>query len=371
MNIKDLNEYDPSLYKCYAVTNFKENFTINTVHPSGMQEYTECDIYDIGSRYLVAFKSFNPIKTDVLYKLIYENGKQNIEWIPFEHIVDIINGSYDKSLNTFVINDSVSMPDFMASQEYRVSLDSDRRCDLELYGPMPFYDGISIPGEPLADHTHITADNFKYVNSIFSSIGNIHITRNIHNRPIPDEAFKYYQACTGMSRGINSILKLLAEWSDASESPINSTERIAIQSKAAVIDFDFSDDVIEEIKNLNHDMPVKLFIDGDENPRRVIDENIVVTPKLKNWILKRIRYMTLSSLIENYPEDVSILEELKHKEDEYLYSSIYEYCLINNMDMAEINESTVLMHASHIENIDTLTNQVLKNLKRIIPLHNQ
>ena len=39
MQFKSAQEYNPLNYACYAVTSVKEDFTLNTVHPGGLQEY--------------------------------------------------------------------------------------------------------------------------------------------------------------------------------------------------------------------------------------------------------------------------------------------------------------------------------------------
>ena len=55
MIYKNTEDYDPSLYACYAITNIKEDFKIYTVHPSGLREYEHYDVYEIENKTLIAF----------------------------------------------------------------------------------------------------------------------------------------------------------------------------------------------------------------------------------------------------------------------------------------------------------------------------
>ena len=39
MIYKNIEDYNPAFYACYATTSIKEDFKIYTVHPSGLKEY--------------------------------------------------------------------------------------------------------------------------------------------------------------------------------------------------------------------------------------------------------------------------------------------------------------------------------------------
>jgi len=157
MQYKAPQEYDPSAYACYAITNVKEDFTLNTVHPRGLQEYLDYDIYDIGDKTLIAFTKINVYKTDFVYRIVSQNYTEDIQSDNYEYLSEGLHGSYDKNKHVFYIMQSVSDFNTASSGAYQ-PVDTSRRCDLETYSALGFHDITVADGQPYFIDTSYMTD---------------------------------------------------------------------------------------------------------------------------------------------------------------------------------------------------------------------
>ena len=88
-----------------------------------------------------------------------------------------------------------------------------------------------------------------------------------------------------------------------------------------------------------------LYLSGDENPRRSIEENSMVPEKFKKWYMSKLRYRTIHSLMNNYPETLNIPQSIIDKEIQFFEEEVYNYMIENMLDPRNTNTVEVLDHA--------------------------
>jgi hypothetical protein len=364
MAILNHSSYNPKLYACYAVVSNKDDFKLYTVHPAGLREFLNYDVYDIGNKSLIAFKEINFHKTDFVYRVISENKTEEIFCENYEFISDVLENNYDKDKYTFIIMRSAANYDEAVNGQSE-PVDASRRCDLESYAALDFYDTNKEGASDLADRNYLGNDNVLGWTVFLSSMSNIYIVKLRHNHMV-DRAYKDWPARSNMAQTFPHIMKMAYQWSFLSKDPWNSNDLIAQKCKSAFDDWNIPADVIEEIESSEEETVLSLFLSGDENPRRSITEESVVAPKLKKWVMSKIRYRTLGSLQVNYPEDLNIPSSMIEKEKEFFESSLYQFCVENKINPLETTGLELLTYAyqkdaSYREANNTITDIIKKN----------
>jgi hypothetical protein len=358
------SSYDPMLYACYAVVDNKDDFSLYTVHPAGLREFPNYDVYDVGSKSLIAFKEINFHKTDFVYRAVSENQTEEIFCENYEFISDVLENNYDKDKYTFIIMRSAANYDEVVNGQTE-PVDASRRCDLESYAALDFYDTNKEGAPDLADRNYLGNDNVLGWTVFLSSMSNIYIVKLRHNHMV-DRAYKDWPACSNMAQTFPHIMKMAYQWSFLGEDPWNSNDLIAQKCKLAFDDWNMPVDVIEEIQSSEEETTLSLFLSGDENPRRSIAEQSVVAPKLKQWVMSKIRYRTLGSLQDNYPENLDIPDSMIQKEKQFFETKLYEFCVENKMNPLETTGLELLKYAyqkdpSYREANNTITDIIKKN----------
>ena len=344
MQFKLAQEYDPSNYACYAITSVKEPFTLNTVHPRGLQEYLHYDIYDIGDKTLIAFTKINFYKTDFVYRVISENCTEEIQSENYEFVEDVLNDSYEKNTNAFFIMQSVS--------DYKEALggapspvDDARRCDLEDYAAVGFLDTNKEDALDVCDRSKLGGDNVTGWTVFMSSMANIYIVKVGYSSELNDRHYKDWPIRVNYCRTFSHAIKMAYEWSILSKDPWNSNDNIAIRCGNAFADWSIPQDALEELVESLPDTVLSLYLSGDENPRRSIEENSMVPEKFKKWYMSKLRYRTIHSLMNNYPETLNIPQSIIDKEIQFFEEEVYNYMIENMLDPRNTNTVEVLDHA--------------------------
>jgi hypothetical protein len=142
MIYKNTEDYDPSIYACYAVTNIKEDFKIYTVHPSGLREYEHYDVYEIENKTLIAFTKIKFFATDFVFRIVSENHTEEISSENYEFLSDILDESYDQSNYVFFIMRSAASYREVVGDRNTYVEDS-RRCDIDDFAAVNFQDIIT------------------------------------------------------------------------------------------------------------------------------------------------------------------------------------------------------------------------------------
>ena len=371
MQVKNIEEYNPENYGCYAVTSVKDDFLLYTIHPEGLLEYINYDVYSIGSKFLLAFKEYNTKKTDYVYRIVSETETEEIDFQTYEILKDIIDGSYDTDKNVFILMNSVSIPALLSSNTYYGVLSADERCDTETFGPVGFRDLSDGSGLPVVDIPLYVNSETVSSTCCVNSMGNIHILRTTFKKDLPDAAFRNRAGVTGNARTLSLALKMAYDWAQSSKDPWNNQSTIAINCSNFIDNINISNEVIEELKQLQIPGPVELYLSGHSNPREYKEEILEMPPLFKKWFLSRIRYESLGSLANAYPEALDIDPEMIKKETDFFDETIEYYCLINELDVTSITMEEIINHVQNIFADNNLTrNSELFNFNKINSLVN-
>jgi hypothetical protein len=342
MQRKTAQEYNPLNYACYAVTGITEDFTINTVHPSGLKEYVDYDLYDIGEKTLIAFTKLNIYKVDFVYRIVSENYVEEIFSENYEFVQDVLNNDYDDDKCTFLIMRLAPNYSEYKKQEV-VSVDPSRRCDTDDsdYAAIDFYDVNKEGASDIADRNYLGNTGILGWTVMMSSMSNILIVKLAH--PVMDDrAYKEWPIRVSMAQSFPHVVKMAYEWSTLSEEPWQAEDSIALKCKQAFADWDIPNDAIEELIESQPDTVLGLFLSGDSNPRKSIEENKNIPQKFKNWFTGKLRYRTLGSIMQNYPSVLSIPDSMIEKEKIFFEEQIYKFCVENKLNLATVTGTEIL-----------------------------
>jgi len=373
MQVKAHEEYDPSNYSAYAVTSIKEDFTINLLYPSGFIEYTEYDLYDIGDQTLIAFFHLGVFKNNFTYYVISDNKTEKINHQNYEWLTNIIDGYYEKDKSLFMIFNSAAKlienyDNLLNDPEWKnFFLDIQAgRCDLEEYGAIGFHDMTitnGVPG-PLLDISYFTADNLISHVSLINSVGNIHIAKATFKN-IPDSAYLNWPGCGGICRTLFGALKTAYHWSKCANDPWNNTTSLPVKCNQAMIELDFSEEIITEMEEFSFPTVLERYLSNDPDPRRKIEEDQILPPNFKNWFISTLRYRTLGSLSSIHPLSPSIPQLFLDKENELFESIIYKFCIENSLDpkTVDVQEMFTKAHVpSYVEANNSITDVLKKSM---------
>lgn len=366
MQFKLTQEYDPLNYACYAVTSVKEDFTLNTVHPTGLQEYLHYHIYDIGSKTLIAFTKINIYRTDFVYRVVSENYTEDIQFENYEFIEDVLSNSYDKNKNGFFIMQSVS--NYLEAQGGVPSpVDDARRCDLEDYAAVGFLDMNKEGAPDICDKSQLGGEGVQGWTVFLSSMSNIYIVKVEYFSELNDRNYKDWPIRVNYCRTFSHAVKMAYEWNLLNQDPWNSEDNIAVRCNKAFMDWSIPQDALDELAESQPDTVLSLYLSGDQDPRRSIEENSIVTEKFKKWFMSKLRYRTLGSLVSNYPENLDIPSSMLDKEKQFFETQIYKYCIENKLNILSTTSVDILDKAyssgpSYSESNNSITDIINKNI---------
>lgn len=344
MEIKDINSLNPEIYACYAITNIKEDFKIYTVHPSGLKEQFNYDLYEIENYILIAFTSMFTVKSEFIYRIKSENYSQDINAETFESLEDILSGDYDKDSHTFILHNSIANISKDEHGEWLGSaIDPKRRCDIvdDHYISMPFVDANKENAPDILDRNYLGNDGVLGWQLILASMSNLYIAKLTH-APITDRAYKDWPGRVFMSQTFPHILKMAYQWSLLAESPWNSDDVIATKCKGAFQDWNIPSDAIQELIDSQPSTVLEHYFNADEDPRQSIVEPTDLGVEFKKWYMSNIRYRTLFSLVENFPLPISIPQSILDKEIQFFESKIYEFMVNNSLDIETTSNADIL-----------------------------
>jgi hypothetical protein len=132
------------------------------------------------------------------------------------------------------------------------------------------------------------------------------------------------------------------EWNNLAEEPWNSNQTIALSCNSAFKEWNMPQEVLDEISSISPSTSIEMYLSGDENPRRSIIENKTIPPNFKKWYMSQLRYRTVNSLVENYPEPLNIPQSMIDKEIQFFQNELLNYMIENNLDPVEVNSIQLL-----------------------------
>ena len=340
MIYKNIEDYNPSLYACYAITSIKEDFVIYTVHPSGLREYNDYHIYDIGDKTLIAFTKIRFLGTDFVYRIVSENFTENISSENYEFLSDILDESYDQSNYVFsIMHSCASYREVVGDRNTYV--EDNRRCDVDDFAAVNFQD--IIPGEEsdFLDENYFNNENIIGFALCLASMSNIYIVK-LQLGEIQDRAYKDWSASTIMGQTFMHTIKMAYEWNILAEEPWSSSQTIALRCNSAFKEFNMPQEVLNEISSLSPSTSIEMYLSGDEDPRRSIIENKTIPPNFKKWYMLQLRYRTIDSLFNNYPESLNIPQSMIDQEIQFFENEVADYMIENGLNPDETNSIKLL-----------------------------
>jgi hypothetical protein len=373
MQIKAHQEYDPNNYAGYAITSIKEDFKINLLYPSGFIEYSNYDLYDIGDQILIAFNSLHFQKDNFTYYVMSDSKTEKIGHQYYEWIIDVINGDYQKDKSLFMIFNSTeklidNYENLLNDPDWKnlfTELQA-RRCDLEEYGAIGFHDMTitnGVPG-PLMDVSYLGNGNLISFVPIINSVGNIHIIKTTF-KDMPDSAYLNWSGCGGICRTLFGALKTAYHWSKCANEPWNNTTSLPVKCNQAMIDLDFSEEIITEMEEFSFPTVLERYLSNDPDPRRKIEEDQILPTNFKNWFISTLRYRTIGSISSIHPLGGSIPQSFLDKENQLFESIIYKFCIENSLDPKTLDVAEIFAKAygpSYKEVNNSITDVVKKSM---------
>jgi hypothetical protein len=157
------------------------------------------------------------------------------------------------------------------------------------------------------------------------------------------------------------------EWNVLAEEPWNSEQTVAIKCKSAFDDWKIPQNVIDSVVESQPSTSIELFLSGDSDPRRSIEENKILPIELKNWFTSKLRYRTIVSLIKNYPTELDIPLSMIEEEKKFFEKEIYKFCIENKLNIKTTTSVDVLSAAYfsvplYKEANNSITDIIKKNL---------
>jgi hypothetical protein len=359
-----IENLDPKKYKCYALVNqtcsSAEAFLIRS------QEdvlYDDVDFFSIEDKTIIAFKEFDLSNSEYAYKIVLDNNSYNVQYETYERMLDIILDTYDAETTSFILMDSVELPEIVNSSR-SLTMHGTNRCDINRIGPFPFDLRDNGLGEELRNPIYHTADNIVEFKPVLSSPKNLHIHKFTWKN-YPDEAYKNYTGVVGICRTFGGALKLLIEWSDTTISPWNSLERIAIACNSAIKSLNIPEEVLDSIRNWQVDMPVLRYISGTENARDNSLELRGLPSAFKQWYMNNIRSESLNSLSREL--NLNIPNNLLDDEKNFFDITIYRFMLENNIDTEQttLDELLTTIQDGSIKNQNDDIDNIISIIKRL------
>ena len=339
-------QIDPSLYGCYYVHESLEDFKLYIRHPNGDIEYTEYDIFIADNYQIVAFRNFNVSQTDYNYVLIDEEGELIVQWMPYEHFYEYAFMFNHLEADTFSFYNSVSMKQQVALNAV-TAWDYKNRCETHLYMAMGYKaeDGI----KPfVVDFAKFNNNTIKRVAALLNVAG----TSSVSYMRVSgiETSYRDWPAVSGMSKTFMGCMKLVTEWASLAEEPFNVTDEIVIDAKNYLEAMKMPPEVINEINEYQENMPVYRYLLGVDNPRHGFVEQTDISPLLLNWLSKKLRYVSLNSLVANYPEKIIIDSSVLSIENSQIESIIYKTCLDFKIDSSNTTAKEIFEFIDNPEN---------------------
>jgi hypothetical protein len=270
--------------------------------PDGMVELTHFQAYRMANNeVLVAMFDDAKMVTDYEYIAVSGEIEEGFCTQLFERVANIYNKPPTNDDGVFVFVNS--LPVVLDNQTFR--------CDMTRFGPTRFTEDGSY-GEPMTKGLEqiITYEPILSINGV----GHIIFMHERDDIETADKVVNDFEI-PAATRTLSELLKLMTEWVQTTEPPFNGTDPIAVHAKNFLEAIGMDETLIEHIKANQVDMQVVNYFSGSETARVRPDNVMPLTAEVESWLLPKFSFMTLSKLLEFYP-DAWDADELLNKEKE-------------------------------------------------------
>jgi hypothetical protein len=182
---------------------------------------------------------------------------------------------------------------------------------------------------------------------------------------MPDSAYLNWSGCGGICRTLFGALKTAYQWSKCANEPWNNTTSLPVKCNQAMIDLDFSEEIITEMEEFSFPTVLERYLSNDPDPRRKIEEDQILPPNFKNWFISTLRYRTIGSISSTHPLGGSIPQSFLDKENQLFESIIYKFCIENSLDPKIVDVAEIFAKAygpSYKEVNNSITDVVKKSM---------
>jgi hypothetical protein len=353
--MKNTSQINPSIYGCYYIHPSLDLFALYLRTPEGDVEYTNYDLFTADDKTIIAFKHFEIAKTEYNYLLVSDGKESIVQWTPFEYVSKHLNQTEIEDTDIFCILNSVSVPNLIDTTPHKLGLPYEERCDLANYGAIE-YDLIDGDKEFVMDPSSINMQTIKFILPILNVTGVQYI--EYFRVEGMGTSYRDWPAVAGVAKTLMGAMKLIIEWASLANDPFNLDDEMVTDSNNFLEALELGQEVIDEISEYQEDMPVYRYLKNVNDARHNFEESCIVSPLFRNWLLAKFRYVSLNSLVANYPEVINIDNLVLETENTAIETVIHETCEILQLDSETMTAATLL------EYIDNPTISNPKNLNR-------
>ena len=270
--------------------------------PSGRVEHTLFQAYRMANnKVLIAFPFEKQQTPDYNYVAVCGGIEEIVNTQCYERVRDIYTKAPNNNKGVFAFTNS--LPVILDTQT--------NRCDMNNYGPSVFTKDNSVLEADAVDVSKLeiyepllSVDGIGYIIYMYIPNATDLGDRGINNFEIPVA-----------TRTFMEVLKLMLEWSNVYEEPFNNREPVVESSVKFFKAIGVDSNLVEHIQTNQVDMQVAQFLLGNPNARVRPEGVLPLTTEVENWFLSKLSFMTLSKLLEFYPDAWNTVEVLdKEKE---------------------------------------------------------
>ena len=258
-------------------------------------------LFSVKNRILIVFYNYRTLTPKTYIYAEYKNVKQIIQVSIYEDVQKFFHMGKDHTWGGFAFTGSrvVEKSDIIISN---------KRCDIDDYGPIYWDNTGGISTNPLNDSFSQTLSIVNIADfAIIASVPNAGHILYLRFKPVNGQmvaAEAVDQAVVpAAARTLFEIIKLIDEWAVVSESPWDNTQAISIKAKEFMDGLNIPQEVVESIRLQQTDMQVYRYLSGDENARNrpPLEEIALMPDVVYSWFKEQFCYRSFESLVLYHP----------------------------------------------------------------------
>lgn len=270
--------------------------------PSGRVEKTFFQAYKMrDNKVLIAFPNEMLTTTDYNYIAVAGGVEESINIQCYERIHNIYTKTPDNDKGVFAFTNSLPIVFDIETG----------RCDTENYGPAGFSRDGSV-AEPIVDDVSklITYEPILSVNGL----GHIIFFHMKDDEDLAEWGVNNFEI-PSVARTLMELFKIMTEWTQVYEPPFSNREPIAENTIKFFETVGADNNFIDHVKANQVDMQVVQFLLGNPNARVRPEGILPLTSEVENWLLPKLCFMTLSKLLQFYPDAWDAVEVLQKEKE--------------------------------------------------------
>ena len=314
--------------------------------PSGRVEKTFFQAYKMrDNKVLIAFPNEMLTTSDYNYIAVADDVEESINIQCYENIHSIYKKTPDNNNGVFAFANSLP-----------VVLDVETgRCDTANYGPVGFTSNGSVP-KPLMDDVSKLV-KYEPILSV-NDVGHIIFLEMKNSDSLGELTLNNFEI-PSVGRTLMEVIKIMVEWAQVYEEPFNNREPIAQNIIKFFETVGADSNFIDHVKANQVDMQVVQFLLNNPNARVRPDGILPLTSEVENWLLPKLCFMTLSKLLQFYPDAWDTAEVLEKEKEVFAFrttSAFARYGMEYRPD--SLDEITYCVNTALLHSINNAVMQV-------------